>query len=233
MQNHLSEQEIIRRQYLDELRAMGVDPFPAEAFSVNTHASELRHRFDTEPDAFKEISLAGRLMSKRIMGKASFAELQDSSGRIQLYINRDQICPGENKELYNTVFKRLCDIGDFIGVRGYGFKTQTGEISVHVQEFFFLAKSLHPLPIVKTDAEGNVYDAFTDPEQRYRKRYVDLIVNPHVKEIFVRRSRLINAMRRYFDERGWLEVETPFFRLFTVELQPGLFIHIIMRWTCL
>ena len=209
MQNHLSEQEIIRRQYLDELRAMGVDPFPAQAFSVNTHASDLRHRFDTEPDAFKEISLAGRLMSKRNMGKASFAELQDSSGRIQLYINRDQICPGESKELYNTVFKRLCDIGDFIGVRGYGFKTQTGEISVHVQEFFFLAKSLHPLPIVKTDAEGNVHDAFTDPEQRYRKRYVDLIVNPHVKEIFVRRSRLINAMRRYFDERGWLEVETP------------------------
>lgn len=206
---HLSEQEIIRRQYLDEFRKLGMDPYPAEMYDVTTLASEIKAGFDHNPDAFKEIRIAGRIMSKRIMGKASFAEIQDSSGRIQAYISRDLICPGDDKELYNTVFKKLCDIGDFVGCAGYAFRTQTGELSIHVSEFKFLAKSLHPLPIVKTDADGKIHDAFTDPEQRYRKRYVDLIVNPHVKETFVKRSKLINSMRRYFDDKGWLEVETP------------------------
>lgn len=206
---HLSEQEIIRRQYREELYAMGINPYPAEMFVINTTAKTIKERFEEFPDEFKEISIAGRMMMIRNMGKASFAEIQDSTGRIQLYIGRDLICPGENKDLYNVVLKRLTDIGDFIGVKGYGFKTQTGEISVHVAEFYFLSKSLHPLPIVKVDADGKTHDAFTDPEQRYRKRYVDLIVNPHVKEIFTKRSRIINEMRRYFDQQGWLEVETP------------------------
>mgnify|MGYP001165588939 FL=1 len=206
---HLSEQEIIRRQYLEEIQAMGINPYPAEAFDVNTSAKEIKEHFELRPDDFTAVSLAGRLMMKRVMGKASFAEIQDSSGKIQAYINRDLICPGENKDQYNVLFKKLCDIGDFIGVKGYVFKTQTGEISIHVSEFFFLAKSLHPLPIVKVDSEGKVHDAFLDPEARYRKRYVDLIVNPHVKEIFTKRSRLIARMRQYFDEKGWLEVETP------------------------
>jgi lysyl-tRNA synthetase, class II len=206
---HLSEQEIIRRQYLDEFRKLGIDPYPAEMYDVTALAADIKAGFDLTPEAFKEIRIAGRIMSKRIMGKASFAEIQDSSGRIQAYISRDLICPGEDKELYNTVFKKLCDIGDFVGCAGYAFRTQTGELSIHVSEFKFLAKSLHPLPIVKTDADGKIHDAFTDPEQRYRKRYVDLIVNPHVKETFVKRSKLINSMRRYFDHHGWLEVETP------------------------
>ncbi len=209
MHHHLSEQEIIRRQYLDELRKIGLDPYPAEAFDVNVLSKKIKDEFESNPELFQSVSLAGRIMSKRIMGKAAFAEIQDSAGRIQAYINRDLICTGEDKELYNTVFKRLCDIGDFVGIKGYVFKTQTGEISVHVSEFKFLSKSLHPLPVVKTDADGHVHDAFTDPEQRYRKRYVDLIVNPHVKEIFIKRSKLIHSMRKYFDARGWLEVETP------------------------
>ncbi|MCC6815839.1 MAG: lysine--tRNA ligase [Saprospiraceae bacterium] len=206
---HLSEQEIIRRQYLDEFRNLGIDPYPAAMFDVTTLASEIKDGFDIHPDQFKNIRIAGRIMSKRIMGKAAFAEIQDSSGRIQAYINRDLICPNDNKELYNTVFKKLCDIGDFVGLEGYAFRTQTGELSIHVSEFKFLSKSLHPLPIVKTDADGKIHDAFTDPEQRYRKRYVDLIVNPHVKETFIKRSRLINSMRNYFNSKGWLEVETP------------------------
>ncbi|NOT38416.1 MAG: lysine--tRNA ligase [Saprospiraceae bacterium] len=206
---HLSEQEIIRRQYLEEFKKLGIDPYPAATFDVTTLATQIKEGFDTSPDAFKDIRIAGRIMSKRIMGKASFAEIQDSSGRIQAYINRDLICPGEDKELYNTIFKRLCDIGDFVGLSGYAFRTQTGELSLHVSEFKFLSKSLHPLPVVKVDADGKVHDAFTDPEQRYRKRYVDLIVNPHVKDNFIKRSKLINAMRRYFDDKGWLEVETP------------------------
>lgn len=206
---HLSEQEIIRRQYLDEIRALGLDPYPHASYPVNTWAKEIHERFESEPDSFTSVVLAGRLMMKRIMGKASFAELQDSTGKIQVYLNRDELCPGEDKSLYNTLFKKLCDIGDFIGVKGYVFKTQTGEITVHVTNFDFLAKSLHPLPIVKVDAEGKVHDAFTDPEARYRRRYVDLIVNPFVKEIFVKRAKLISRMRSYFDGRGWLEVETP------------------------
>ena len=199
MQHHLSDQEIIRRENLQELRNLGLDPYP---------------EFDPEAGNFQEVCLAGRLMSSRVMGKASFAELQDSSGRIQLYISRDEICPGENKDLYNIVYKKLLDLGDFIGVKGYAFLTKTGELTVHVTELKLLSKSLRPLPVVKTrvneeTGETEVYDAFSDPELRYRQRYVDLTVNAHVKETFLKRSRIISAMRRYFDAQGWLEVETP------------------------
>ncbi len=208
----LSEQEILRRENLQKLREMGIEPYPAEAFEVTAYAKEIHEEFNDdagEPLNFQHVSLAGRLMGSRVMGKASFAELQDSTGRIQIYIARDEICPGEDKELYNTVFKKLLDIGDFIGVKGFAFRTRMGEITIHVKELAVLSKALHPLPIVKRDEEGNVYDAFTDPEQRYRQRYVDLTVNPHVREIFLKRSKLISAMRRFFDGRGWLEVETP------------------------
>ncbi|MCB9275377.1 MAG: lysine--tRNA ligase [Lewinellaceae bacterium] len=208
----LSEQELLRRENLQKLREMGIDPYPAEAVEVTAYAREVQEGFNDEggePQNFQQVRLAGRLMGSRVMGKASFAELQDGSGRIQLYIARDEICPGEDKELYNTVFKKLLDIGDFIGVEGFAFRTRMGEITIHVRELKLLSKSLHPLPVVKRDEEGNVYDAFTDPEQRYRQRYVDLTVNPHVKEIFLKRSKLISAMRRFFDGRGWLEVETP------------------------
>ncbi|MCO6491675.1 MAG: lysine--tRNA ligase [Phaeodactylibacter sp.] len=207
----LSEQETIRRENLQKLRDLGIDPYPAEKFGITAYSREIKEEFSDEGEApnFQQVSLAGRLMSTRVMGKASFAELQDSAGRIQIYVARDEICPGEDKELYNTVFKKLLDIGDFIGVKGFVFRTRMGEITVHVKELTVLSKSLRPLPIVKRDEEGNVYDAFTDPEQRYRQRYVDLVVNPHVRDIFLRRSRLISAMRRFFDGRGWLEVETP------------------------
>ena len=206
---HLSEQEIIRRDNLQKIRELGIDPYPAEKFAVNAHAAQILAEFDAEAGNFQDASLAGRLMMSRVMGKASFAELQDSTGRIQLYIARDEICPGEDKELYNTVFKKLLDIGDFIGVRGHVFTTRTGETTVHVTELKLLSKSLRPLPVVKRDDEGHVFDAFTDPELRYRQRYVDLTVNPEIKQIFLTRSRLITSMRRYFDEQGWLEVETP------------------------
>ncbi|MCB0578830.1 MAG: lysine--tRNA ligase [Phaeodactylibacter sp.] len=207
----LSEQETIRRENLQKLRDLGIDPYPAEKFEITAYSREIKEEFSDEGEApnFQQVSLAGRLMSTRVMGKASFAELQDSAGRIQIYVARDEICPGEDKELYNTVFKKLLDIGDFIGVKGFVFRTRMGEITVHVKELTVLSKSLRPLPIVKRDEEGNVYDAFTDPEQRYRQRYVDLVVNPHVRDIFLKRSRLISAMRRFFDGRGWLEVETP------------------------
>ncbi|MBK7224805.1 MAG: lysine--tRNA ligase [Saprospiraceae bacterium] len=208
MQN-LSEQEILRRQSLSELRQLGIDPYPAAAFEVNCLSEDLKKGYDANPDKYTSISMSGRLMMKRIMGKASFAELQDSTGKIQVYINRDIICPSEDKELYNTVFKKLTDIGDFIGVKGHAFKTQTGELSVHVSEFSFLSKSLHPLPVVKVDADGKVHDAFTDPEMRYRHRYVDLIVNPQIKEIFIKRTKVIQEMRNYFNEQNWIEVETP------------------------
>ncbi len=208
MQN-LSEQEILRRQSLSELRQLGIDPYPAAAFEVNCLSEDLKNGYDANPDKYTSISMSGRLMMKRIMGKASFAELQDSTGKIQVYINRDIICPSEDKELYNTVFKKLTDIGDFIGVKGHAFKTQTGELSVHVSEFSFLSKSLHPLPVVKVDADGKVHDAFTDPEMRYRHRYVDLIVNPQIKEIFIKRTKVIQEMRNYFNEQNWIEVETP------------------------
>ncbi len=203
----LSEQEIVRRESLKKLRELGIDPYPAEEFVTTANAKEIKENYDKFEG--KEVALAGRIMTRRIMGKASFAELKDGTGRIQLYFNRDEICPGEDKTLYNTVFKKLLDIGDIIGVRGKVFKTRTGEISVAVKEFKVLSKSLRPLPVVKIDADGKVHDAFSDPELRYRQRYVDLIVNDKVKDTFVKRSKIINIMRRFFDERGYLEVETP------------------------
>lgn len=203
----LSEQEILRREALKELRNMGIEPFPAQEFVTTAHSGEIQSNF--EKFEGKVVSLAGRLMGKRIMGKASFAELKDSQGRIQVYISRDDVSKDEEKTIYNVVFKKLLDIGDFIGVRGTVFKTQVGEISVHVNELTVLAKALRPLPVVKIDADGKAHDAFADAEQRYRRRYVDLTVNDHVKETFVKRTKLFNAMRSFFNERGYLEVETP------------------------
>ena len=205
----LNEQEQVRRESLKALRELGIDPYPPETYPVTAHAREINEHFSTETNNYQQICLAGRLMMKRVMGKASFAVLQDSTGRIQLYINRDEICPDDDKTLYNQVFKKLLDIGDYIGVEGDTFSTQTGETTVKVRRLTVLGKSLRPLPVVKTDAEGKVHDAFTDPGQRYRQRYVDLTVNPEVREVFQKRSALIRAMRRYFDQRGWLEVETP------------------------
>jgi lysyl-tRNA synthetase class 2 len=209
----LSEQELVRRQSLAELAKLGIDPYPAELFEVNASAQEILENYERHKSDYRQISIAGRMMSRRIMGNASFAELQDETGRIQVYFRRDDLCPNEDKTLYNTVFKKLTDIGDIIGVKGYGFTTQTGEISIHVTEFKILSKSLKPLPIVKeaTDETGNVvkYDAFTDPEQRYRMRYVDLIVNPEVRETFVKRTKLVNSMRQYLNDKNYLEVETP------------------------
>jgi lysyl-tRNA synthetase class 2 len=212
--HHLSEQEILRRHKLDELKALGIDPYPSELFDVNFSAQEIHDNYHPELNNFQEVSLAGRLMSSRVMGKASFAELMDSSGRIQLYVNRDEICPGEDKTLYNSVFKKLLDLGDFIGVKGHVFKTQVGETSIHVTELKVLAKSLRPLPVVKTKkdevtGEEVTYDAFTDPEQRYRQRYVDMVVNPQVRETFIKRTQLVQAMRNYLNDKGYLEVETP------------------------
>ncbi len=208
----LSEQEIIRRQAREALEQAGINPYPAEKYAVNITAREIRENFRDEND-FQDISIAGRLMSRRIMGSASFAEIQDSTGRIQIYVRRDDICEGEDKTLYNTVFKKLLDIGDIIGVKGHVFRTQTGEISIHVRELTVLSKSLRPLPVVKetVDESGNVHrhDAFSDPEQRYRQRYTDLIVNPHVKKTFIQRTQLVNSMREFLNERGYLEVETP------------------------
>ncbi len=204
----LSEQEIIRRNSLQKLRDLGIDPYPAAEYPVNCLASEIKSHFNPEMNNFNEVCLAGRLMSQRIMGKASFAELQDSSGRIQLYINRDELCPGEDKSLYNEVFKKLLDIGDIIGVKGNAFITQMGELSVNVKELTILNKSLRPLPVVK-EKDGVTFDAYTDMEQRYRMRYVDLIVNPHVRDVFVKRTKIINTMREMFNENGYLEVETP------------------------
>ena len=203
----LSEQEQIRRGSMAALRQMGIEPYPAPEYTVTGHSDEIKANFvDDAP--VREVSVAGRIMSRRIMGKASFVELQDSKGRIQVYISRDEICPDENKDLYNVVFKKLLDIGDFIGVKGYVFRTQTGEISVHAQELTVLSKSLRPLPIVKVK-DGVTYDAFDDPELRYRRRYVDLIVNDGVKEIFLKRTKVYNSMREYFNTAGYIEVETP------------------------
>ena len=203
----LSEQEILRREALVELRNLGIEPFPANEFTVSALSKQIFDNFEAFEG--KEVTLAGRLMGKRIMGKASFAELKDSEGRIQVYISRDEVSNDEEKTMYNVVFKKLLDIGDFIGIRGRVFKTQVGEISVHVSEITVLAKALKPLPIVKKDADGNIHDAFTDPEQRYRRRYVDLTVNDSVKETFIKRTKLFNAMRTFFNEKGYLEVETP------------------------
>ncbi len=209
MSTTLSEQEILRREALKQLRALNIEPYPAEAFDVNTSAQEIHERFSKEADKFENVSFAGRIMTRRIMGSASFVELQDATGRIQVYVKRDDICPGEDKTYYNTVFRKLFDIGDYIGVRGFVFKTQTGEISIHVKEVKLLAKSLKPLPVVKRDEQGNTYDGFTDPELRYRQRYVDLTVNPQLKATFLNRSKVISTMRSYFDSQGWIEVETP------------------------
>ena len=203
----LSEQELNRRQSLEELRKMGINPYPAAEYPVNAYSEEIRNNFDDNA-APRTVCIAGRLMSRRVMGKASFAELQDSKGRIQVYITRDDICPSDDKELYNVVFKKLLDLGDFIGVEGYVFRTQTGEISVHAQKLTLLSKSIRPLPVVK-EKDGEVYDGFSDPELRYRQRYVDLIVNPDVKETFRKRSIAIKTLRDTLDEAGYMEVETP------------------------
>lgn len=221
----LSDQEIVRRNNLQQLRDLGIEPYPAAEYPVDAWSTEIREAFVdlptmTGPDGeevptpataenSRNVSIAGRIMSKRIMGKAGFAELQDSKGRIQVYIQRDAICPEENKDMYNIVFKKCLDLGDFIGVKGYVFRTKTGEISVHVTEMTVLAKSLRPLPVVKTDAEGNVFDAFDDPELRYRQRYVDLIVNNGVKDTFIKRATIVRTLRRILDEAGYTEVDTP------------------------
>ncbi|WP_407484266.1 lysine--tRNA ligase [Elizabethkingia meningoseptica] len=201
----LTEQEIIRREKLQQLRQMGIEPYPAAEFEVNTNTQEIKQKYEEG----KKVKLAGRLMSVRIMGKASFAELQDSEGRVQIYVSRDDISSSEEAVEYNTVFKKLLDIGDFIGIEGHLFKTQVGEISVHVTKLTLLSKTLRPLPVVKTDEDGKVHDAFVDPELRYRMRYVDLAVNPHVKDIFIKRTKLFNAMRGFFNDKGYFEVETP------------------------
>jgi lysyl-tRNA synthetase, class II len=203
-----SEQQIIRREALQELYDLGINPYPSETFEVNVSSAEIHEKFPANKNLYQDVSIAGRIMSRRIMGAASFVELQDSFGRIQLYVKRDDICPGDDKTLYNTVFKRLLDIGDIIGVRGFVFVTKMGEITIHVKELKLLCKSLHPLPIVK-EKKDQVFDAFTDPEQRYRQRYVDLIVNPEVRETFVKRAQLINSMRNFLNDKGYLEVETP------------------------
>jgi lysyl-tRNA synthetase, class II len=204
----LSEQEQIRRQALDELRKLGINPYPAAEYKTNIFTNDILNDFDPEKNNFPDVCLAGRIMSRRIMGNASFAELMDSSGRIQIYLRRDDICPGEDKTMYNTVFKHLLDIGDIIGVKGFVFKTQMGETTVHVKEFTLLSKSIRPLPVVK-EKDGIYYDAVTDPEMRYRQRYVDLIVNPQVRDIFRKRTQIIQSMRDLFNSRGYLEVETP------------------------
>ena len=205
----LSEQEIIRRNSLNELRAMGIEPYPAAEYVTNAFSTDIKQEFvDVENVEPRKVSVAGRIMSRRVMGKASFIELQDSKGRIQVYITRDDICPGEDKELYTTVFKRLLDLGDFIGIEGFVFRTQMGEISIHAQKLTVLSKSIKPLPIVKYK-DGVAYDAFEDPELRYRQRYVDLVVNEGVKDIFIKRNKVYSSMREYFNEKDYMEVETP------------------------
>ena len=203
----LSEQEIVRRNSLNELRKMGIEPYPAAEYVVTGYTDEIKENFSDDAPQ-RHVSIAGRVMSRRIMGKASFMELQDSKGRIQVYISRDDLCPGEDKDLYNVVFKKLLDIGDFVGIEGFVFRTQMGEITVHAERLTVLSKSIRPLPIVKMK-DGVKYDAFDDPELRYRRRYVDLIVNDHVKEIFIKRTKVYNSMREYFNSKGYLEVETP------------------------
>ena len=203
----LSEQEIFRRESLNELRNMGIEPYPAAEYPTNAFSTDILAEFKDE-DEPREVCIAGRMMSRRVMGKASFVELQDSKGRVQVYITRDDICPGENKDGYNVIFKRLLDIGDFIGIKGFVFRTQTGEITVHAKELTVLSKSIRPLPIVKYK-DGVAYDKFEDPELRYRQRYVDLVVNDDVKEIFIKRNRIYNSMREFFNSKGYMEVETP------------------------
>ena len=206
--HELSEQEIVRRNSMQALRDMGIEPYPAAEFPVDAHSAEIKANFSDDAEERRSVAVAGRIMSRRVMGKATFIELQDAEGRIQLYISRDDLCPGDDKTMYNTVVKKLLDIGDFIGVRGYVFRTQMGEITIHVEDLAVLSKSLRPLPIVKMK-DGKAYDAFTDPEQRYRRRYVDLVVNPGVKEIFLKRTKVFNSMREFFNSHGYIEVETP------------------------
>jgi lysyl-tRNA synthetase class 2 len=204
----LSEQEIIRRNSLDELRSLGINPYPAEKFEINTDTEAIKNEFDEAKGNFQDVSIAGRMMTRRIMGSASFFELQDHKGKIQVYVRRDDICPEGDPTLYNTFFKKLLDIGDIVGIRGFVFVTKTGELSIHAKELTLLSKSLRPLPIVK-EKEGQVFDAFSDPEQRYRMRYVDLIVNPQVRDVFIQRAKIISTMREFFNAKGYLEVETP------------------------
>ncbi len=206
---HLSEQEIIRRQKLDELIKMGINPYPAELFEVNAQSADILKNYENDKLGYKNISIAGRIMSVRDMGKACFAVLQDAVGRIQIYVRRDDICPDEDKSLYDTVFKKLIDIGDIVGISGYVFTTKTGETTIHCTSLKLLCKSLRPLPIVKVDEEGTTHDAFSDPEQRYRMRYLDLIVNPDIRDTFIQRSKMVNAMRTFLNNKGYLEVETP------------------------
>ena len=206
--NDLNEQEQIRRESLAKLRELGIEPYPAPLFPVNTSTSEIKEGYDPEKANFQDVVIAGRIMSRRIMGAASFGEIQDEKGRIQVYINRDEICPGEDKTMYNTVWKKLLDIGDIVGIKGFAFITKTGQLSIHAKELTLLSKSLRVLPIVK-EADGKVCDAFSDPELKYRQIYVDLIVNPSVRETFIKRSQIIATMREYFNEAGCLEVETP------------------------
>jgi lysyl-tRNA synthetase class 2 len=209
MTHQLTEQEIVRRQKLDQLRAAGINPYPAEEFIINATAADIHENYERDKTNYKDISIAGRIMSVRVMGNASFAEIQDQTGRIQIYVRRDDICPGEDKSMYNTVFKKLLDIGDIVGITGYVFTTQVGEISIHVTSLKLLSKALRPLPIVKTDESGNTFDAVTDPEFRYRQRYADLIINSTVKDTFVKRTKMMNAIREHLNNLGLLEVDTP------------------------
>lgn len=208
MESNFNEQEINRRNAVNQMRELGIEPYPAQMYCVTAYSADILKNFDPEKQNYDNVAIAGRIMSRRIMGAAAFIELMDESGRIQVYIKRDEICSGEDKTLYNTVFKKLLDIGDIIGIKGFVFVTQTGQVSVHAKELTVLSKSLRVLPIVK-EKDGEVFDAFSDPELRYRQRYVDLIVNPSVRETFVKRSKIISTMRRFFDEKGYLEVETP------------------------
>ena len=208
MTPNLSEQEQVRRNSLAQMRELGIDPYPAAEFPVNAYSDDIKANFQDDQEPPREVAVAGRIMSRRVMGKAAFIELQDSRGRIQVYVSRDDICPGENKDLYNSVVKKLLDIGDFIGVEGYVFRTRTGEITVHARSLTVLSKSLRPLPIVKVK-DGVTYDSFDDPELRYRRRYVDLIVNEGVRDIFIKRTKVFNSMRQFFNEHGYMEVETP------------------------
>lgn len=229
MSQELSEHEIQRRGALSKLRELNINPYPAQAFEVTHFSSSVKSEFIED----QRVRMAGRIMSQRIMGKASFAELQDSSGRIQLYFNRDVLCPEEDKSWYNEVFKKLFDLGDFIGIEGNVFKTQVGEISVQVTSCILLSKSLKPLPLPKTDADGNTHDAFTDPELRYRQRYVDLVVNPHVKETFVKRSKVFSVIRNAFERQGFLEVETPILQPIPGGRPQDLLLPTTMPWTSL
>lgn len=207
MNPELSEQEIIRRKKLTDFIELGVNPYPADLYEINTTTQEILTKFPENPSQFQQVSIAGRIMSQRIMGAVSFYEIQDAVGKIQIYARRDDLCPGDDKTLYNEVFKKL-DIGDIIGVRGFVFVTKLGEISIHVQQYVLLCKSLRPVPVVK-EKDGKIYDAFSDPEQRYRQRYIDLVVNPHIKDTFIKRTQLMNTMRNFLNDKGYLEVETP------------------------